>query len=165
MGRRAMFAPSKSTVPASARRNPVMRLAAVLLPAPFGPMSPVILPRATVKEQSSTARRPPKAFTRCCTSRMDVVAADVVLVTTLCVCAPVIEEPMGASPAIVCLLTLRCCAFRGKQRGNFIGFSEIRSHALWACNGSCRWKQLALWNAQPAFGNETLRTETDNQDQ
>src|SRR5258708_3920704 len=164
MGKRAMFAPSKSTVPASARRNPVMRLAAVLLPAPFGPISPTILPRATVKEQSSTARRPPKAFTRCCTSRMHVVAADAVLVTALCVCAPVIEEPMDASFAIVCLLTLRC-TFRGKQGRNSVGFSAIRSNAPWACNGSCRWKQLALWNAQPTFGNETLWTETDNQDQ
>src|SRR5258708_12352110 len=101
-----MFAPSKSTVPASARRNPVMRLAAVLLPAPFGPMSPAILPRATVKEQSSTARRPPKVFTRCCTSRMHVVAADVVLVTAHCVFPPLIDSPMGASPSILYLLTL-----------------------------------------------------------
>src|SRR6266446_3879810 len=160
-----MFAPSKRMAPASARRNPVMRLAAVLLPAPFGPMSPVILPRATVKEQSSTARRPPKVFTRCCTSRMHVVAAGAGVETACCVCAPVSEEPLDASYAMVSLLLFRCCAFEGKQGRNCVWFSALRSNAPWTCHGNCRWKQRVLWNAQPTFGNQTLRTKTDNQDQ
>jgi len=66
-------------------------------------VSPTMLPRATVKEQSSTARRPPKALTRCCTSRM----YGVVLEMAPCVCVSAVGEPRGASLAMVCLLTLR----------------------------------------------------------
>src|SRR5579872_1198493 len=46
-----------------------MRFAAVLLPAPLGPIKPVMLPRATVKEQLSTACSPPKLFEMLRTSR------------------------------------------------------------------------------------------------
>jgi hypothetical protein len=38
-------------------------LNSVDLPAPFGPISPVIDPRRTRSEQSRTARMPPKDFT------------------------------------------------------------------------------------------------------
>ena len=46
-----------------------MRLKSVVLPEPFGPISPVIVPAETVKEQSSTATTPPKCFDRPSTSR------------------------------------------------------------------------------------------------
>ena len=36
----------------------------VVLPAPLGPMSPVIVPAPTSNETPSTARSPPKSLTR-----------------------------------------------------------------------------------------------------
>ena len=45
-----------------------MRLKAVVLPDPFGPISAVIDPSGTTNEQPSTARRPPKRFSRPLTS-------------------------------------------------------------------------------------------------
>src|SRR5207249_3644549 len=50
----------KRTSPASGARNPERRLKTVVLPAPFGPMSPSISPGATVRSRPATARRPPK---------------------------------------------------------------------------------------------------------
>src|SRR4029453_10006251 len=41
---------------------PAMTLRRVDFPAPFGPINPVIVPRLTLNEQSSTARLPPNAF-------------------------------------------------------------------------------------------------------
>ena len=41
---------------------PSIRLNAVVLPDPFGPMSAVIEPSGTTNEQPSTARTPPKRF-------------------------------------------------------------------------------------------------------
>ena len=40
--------PSKATVPESGFRKPLMTLKTVVLPAPFGPISPVTLPWGTV---------------------------------------------------------------------------------------------------------------------
>src|SRR6516162_8752112 len=45
-----------------------MRLKTVVLPDPFGPSRPTISPSCTVKDTSSTARRPPKALVRFRTS-------------------------------------------------------------------------------------------------
>ena len=42
--------------------RPARQLNRVVLPAPFGPMSPVIDPSGTVNETPSTARWPPKAL-------------------------------------------------------------------------------------------------------
>ena len=61
-GSRSMRLPSKRTRPPSARIIPVIRLNAVVLPEPFGPISAVIVPSCTWKVRSSTARRPPKLF-------------------------------------------------------------------------------------------------------
>ncbi len=62
-GRRTRFARS---VAGSAR---LIRLKNVVLPAPLGPMMPVIDPAATAKSTSSTARRPPNdLLTRCVSS-------------------------------------------------------------------------------------------------
>ena len=47
---------------------PSMRLKAVVLPEPFGPISAVIDPSGTTKEQPSMARTPPKCFSRPFTS-------------------------------------------------------------------------------------------------
>ncbi len=52
--------PSSATVPAVGASRPEIRLSSVDLPAPFGPMMAKISPRATSKETSSTAARPPK---------------------------------------------------------------------------------------------------------
>ena len=50
-----MRRPSKQTSPSSARIVPPIRLKAVVLPEPFGPIRPVIVPSSTVNEQPSTA--------------------------------------------------------------------------------------------------------------
>src|SRR5947209_8544145 len=44
-----------------------MQLNTVVLPAPFGPISAVMSPRAAEKERSSTATSPPKRIERCST--------------------------------------------------------------------------------------------------
>src|SRR6266508_6243008 len=69
-GRRpTMLRPSTSISPEVGRRNPVIRLNTVVLPAPLGPMSPRISPASTVKEKRSTARSPPKSRVRSLTVR------------------------------------------------------------------------------------------------
>jgi len=60
---------SKRMVPALGVRRPEMRLKTVVLPAPFGPMSPTISPGRTSKVRSETAVRPPKDLVRPETSR------------------------------------------------------------------------------------------------
>src|SRR5882762_10342223 len=62
--------PSSSIAPRSGLMNPVARLNTVVLPAPFGPMSAVIEPRATSNVAPSTARSPPKDLTRSRTAKM-----------------------------------------------------------------------------------------------
>ena len=52
-------APSKTTWPAVGRYIPVRQLKNVVLPAPLGPIRPMISPRATRKFTESTAVRPP----------------------------------------------------------------------------------------------------------
>src|SRR5690606_2270823 len=52
------------TVPALGRRVPLMRLNAVVLPAPFGPIRPTMAPCSTSKLTSRSAARPPKDFER-----------------------------------------------------------------------------------------------------
>jgi hypothetical protein len=47
-----------------------MQLKSVVLPAPFGPMSPMIIPSSIEKETSELAARPPKNFETCRMSRM-----------------------------------------------------------------------------------------------
>src|ERR1041385_6976019 len=44
-----------------------MQLNTVVLPAPLGPISAVMVPRATSKDRSSTATSPPKRMVRCST--------------------------------------------------------------------------------------------------
>src|SRR6266852_6164446 len=53
---------SKTTAPRSGRRRPIRRLSAVVLPAPFGPMTPSASPGATERLRSSMTRREPNAF-------------------------------------------------------------------------------------------------------
>lgn len=52
--------PTTWTVPADARASPEMALSSVLLPAPLGPITPKVSPRATSKETEFTATSPPK---------------------------------------------------------------------------------------------------------
>src|SRR5579864_2281538 len=59
-----MSAPRNRTRPAVGARNPVTRLKSVVLPAPFGPISPTISPSRTVNETPSTARSPPNVRDR-----------------------------------------------------------------------------------------------------
>src|SRR5690606_16784418 len=59
-GRPVTSSPSNLIVPPSGTILPATMLNRVDLPAPFGPISPVIDPLATFSEQSETAFRPPK---------------------------------------------------------------------------------------------------------
>src|SRR5262249_54574629 len=52
--------PAKRIEPAVGCRLPAIRLKAVLLPQPFGPIRPRISPSRTSKDTSLTARNPPK---------------------------------------------------------------------------------------------------------
>src|SRR5436309_10533946 len=52
--------PRKLRRPASGRQKPAMQLNRVVLPEPFGPISPTISPSRTAKSTPSTATRPPK---------------------------------------------------------------------------------------------------------
>src|SRR5579864_6876794 len=65
---RVMSAPRNRTRPAVGAMNPVTRLNSVVLPAPFGPISPTISPSRTANETPSTARSPPKVRERPATS-------------------------------------------------------------------------------------------------
>ncbi len=55
-------------VPAVARTRPRMIRSVVVLPAPFGPRKPVIVPSRTLKLRSSTATVFRNRFVRCSTS-------------------------------------------------------------------------------------------------
>src|SRR5205809_3930776 len=70
-----MRRPRHRTSPASARSWPVRMLKNVDLPAPFGPMSARISPRASANETPSTARTPPNARRTSTTSSTGVVSA------------------------------------------------------------------------------------------
>ena len=58
-----MSSPAMVTVPEVGLRLPAITLKSVVLPAPFGPTSPVIEPSEIVSDAPSTARKPPKAIT------------------------------------------------------------------------------------------------------
>src|SRR4051794_32813442 len=60
--------PSKFNSPVSGRYSRVITLNAVVLPAPFGPISPTISPSPTSNETSSSATIPPKRRVTCFTS-------------------------------------------------------------------------------------------------
>src|SRR5688500_16089655 len=62
---------SNTISPASGAYTPAMTLKMVVLPAPLGPISPLMLPSGISKEASCTARRPRKDFETCLTSSMD----------------------------------------------------------------------------------------------
>src|SRR5687768_9843326 len=61
--------PRNVTRPLSGRWKPVSRLKSVVLPAPFGPMRPVMVPSRTASEHRSTARTPPNDFVRSSAAR------------------------------------------------------------------------------------------------
>src|SRR5207245_3236259 len=63
--RRVAVGPSRGALPPSARRCREMRLMSVVLPAPFGPMSPKACPAATARSTRSTAWTPPKVLLSC----------------------------------------------------------------------------------------------------
>src|SRR5713226_3663900 len=69
-GSLVMSRPFRTTVPASGRRWPVMRLKNVVLPAPFGPMIAAIWPRATPRVTPATAWQPSNALRTSRTSSM-----------------------------------------------------------------------------------------------
>src|SRR3972149_2398673 len=69
-GRPSTRCPSKTTSPASGAYSPATTLNSVDLPAPFGPIRPVIVLGLTASVQPSTARMPPKLFATSRTSRM-----------------------------------------------------------------------------------------------
>ena len=50
----------KNTCPVDDFKFPAIKLNNVVLPDPFGPIIPVIVPFLTIKEQSDTAASPPK---------------------------------------------------------------------------------------------------------
>ena len=61
--------PSNRTDPEAAATTPVQALKIVVLPAPLGPMSPVMVPGGAWRLTSLTATRPPKRTVRPSTSR------------------------------------------------------------------------------------------------
>src|SRR5690242_20420094 len=67
--------PKADTEPESGRWKPMMRLNAVVLPAPFGPISARVSFSRTVKLTSCTARRPPKRLLRFLTTRASAMAS------------------------------------------------------------------------------------------
>ena len=58
-----MRSPRKRMAPASGASAPAIRLNSVVLPAPFGPISPVMVPASIARSTPSTARRLPNALT------------------------------------------------------------------------------------------------------
>src|SRR5207247_9514562 len=84
--------------PESGFRNPVTILKSVVLPAPLGPMSPVMLPSLTGREQPSTARKPPKDFVTLSTARIAAFASPVILSASR-PATPVHYERVGACGA------------------------------------------------------------------
>ncbi|MCY1380930.1 hypothetical protein D9M69_687920 [compost metagenome] len=58
----------KVTLPRVTGNTPLIRLKVVLLPAPFGPIRPMISPELTLKEMSLTATRPPNSLRMASTS-------------------------------------------------------------------------------------------------
>ena len=66
---RVTSVPASDTDPRSGRCRPVMTLNSVVLPAPFGPMSPVTVPAAARSETSESAATPPKWTLTWSTSR------------------------------------------------------------------------------------------------
>ena len=69
------------TLPESADIIPVIMLKIVVLPAPFGPISAVILPSGIVKEAPPTATSPPKLFFKSTTSSAAAPETDLAVVT------------------------------------------------------------------------------------
>src|SRR6266545_7324976 len=57
-----MSRPAKVTVPLSGRRRPIIRLRAVVLPAPLGPITPRASPSPTETVSPSTTRSEPNVF-------------------------------------------------------------------------------------------------------
>src|SRR5262249_23311088 len=66
--------PKISIVPASGRKTPVIIRRQVVLPAPFLPRSPVIVPGRTAKDTPSTARTSPKLLETPRTARTDCIS-------------------------------------------------------------------------------------------
>ena len=60
---------SKNTLPLSGRTNPAITSNSVVLPAPFGPISPSVSPAATSSDTSSTASEPAVALGHCLDSQ------------------------------------------------------------------------------------------------
>ena len=64
-GQRARDRPSNRISPELGASVPLIRLISVVLPAPFGPITPRISPRCSIKLTSSTATRPAKRRVTC----------------------------------------------------------------------------------------------------
>src|ERR671919_2118160 len=69
-GSRVTSWPLKITVPPSQGNAPEMQLIIVVLPEPFGPISPRRSPSARCRLTASSATKPPKRLDRPSTSRM-----------------------------------------------------------------------------------------------
>ena len=65
-----MFSLLKITLPAEDFKFPAIRLNKVVLPEPFGPIIPVIVPFLTLREHSDTAANPPKYFDKLLISKI-----------------------------------------------------------------------------------------------
>src|SRR6185295_8497111 len=63
-----MSRPAKITAPRSGRRRPIIRLSAVVLPAPFGPMTPSASRSPTARVRSSMTRSDPNVFETFCSA-------------------------------------------------------------------------------------------------
>ena len=70
---RVTATPSSQISPLDGCSSPVMTLKSVVLPAPFGPISPVTWPASTWIEARSSASRPPKETDTVSISRSGIV--------------------------------------------------------------------------------------------
>src|SRR4051794_378805 len=70
--RPTMFSPPRCTSPEVGAMKPAIRLKAVVLPAPLGPIKPRISPACSSNDKPATARKPPKSFVRLETRSIDM---------------------------------------------------------------------------------------------
>ena len=71
-----MLAPANTMRPSSGAMRPVTMLKNVVLPAPLGPISPMMAPRGTTRSTSPRATTPPKRLATPRTSRIGSGAAE-----------------------------------------------------------------------------------------
>ena len=94
--------PSKCTRPWVGFWSPLITLKQVVLPAPLGPIRPVMVPASAVKDAWSTAVTPPNCTTRSSTSRSDMSGHLPGLVGVVSIVSLVDQLVVVGGPAALC---------------------------------------------------------------